>query len=104
MNPVGQVNSNQSIWRIQYSNIVRRPSSNAYIRFYSNSTNTSVYTINVRTDLNDTIYSNITLIFYTSIVWNPVSYSLLSFIVMNFFSFRMNSITFYLTGIQKLIL
>jgi hypothetical protein len=76
MKPVGQVYSNQSIWHIQYSNEVRRPSFDAYIHFYSKSTNEQVYQINVRTSLNDVIYSNNNLTFITSITWNIVSCNL----------------------------
>ena len=55
MNPVGEVHPNQSIWQIQCTHTVVRPSVDAYIRFYSKSTNTQVYTINARTSLNNVI-------------------------------------------------
>jgi hypothetical protein len=76
MKPVGQVYSNQSVWYIQYTNEVRRPSLDTYIRFYSKSTNTEVYQINVRTNLSNVIYSNNNLTFFSSINWNIVSRSL----------------------------
>ncbi|CAF3651938.1 unnamed protein product [Rotaria sp. Silwood1] len=69
MKPVGQVYSNQSVWYIEYTNEVRRPSLDAYVRFYSNSTNKQVHQINVRTNLKDVIFSKNTLTFFTSINW-----------------------------------
>ena len=80
MNPVGEIHFNQTIWRIQCTSLIRRPSVDAHIRFYSKLSNTQVYSINVRTSLNDVIYSNSTLIFFTSFRWNQVVFSfLLSF-------------------------
>ncbi|CAF4956202.1 unnamed protein product, partial [Rotaria sp. Silwood1] len=69
LKPVGQVYSNQSVWYIEYTNEVRRPSLDAYVRFYSNSTNKQVHQINVRTNLKDVIFSKNTLTFFTSINW-----------------------------------
>ncbi len=42
MMPVGKVYSNQNIWYILYSHEVRRPNSDAYIRFYSQLNNEKV--------------------------------------------------------------
>lgn len=88
MNPAGEILPNQTIWQIQCTNLVRRPSVDAYIRFYSKFNTTQVYSINVRTSLNDVIYSNSTLIFFTLFQWNPVTFSfLLSLLNERFFFF-----------------
>jgi hypothetical protein len=99
MKPIGQVYSNQSIWYIQYTHEVRRPGSNAYIRFYSKLTNNQVDEINVRTDLNRVIYSDNHLTFFTSIKWNLVSQKLFFNLYLRSFLFRVNNITFYSIGI-----
>ena len=74
MKPIGQVYSDQSIWSIQHGNEVRRPSKDAYISFYSKSTNKEVHRINVRTNLNDVVFPKNKLIFFTSIEWKLVRF------------------------------
>lgn len=86
MEPVGLVSSDQSVWSIEYSQEVRRPTINAYIRFYSKSANTEVYKINVRTNLADVKYFQSNLIFSTWIRWTTVYY--------NFFKFRIMYYTY----------
>lgn len=72
MKPTGELDFKPSVWSIQYSQEVRRPSVDAYIRFYSNSTNEMVHEINVHTNLDNVTYSNKQLNFATAIHWNMV--------------------------------
>ncbi|CAF3416628.1 unnamed protein product [Rotaria sp. Silwood1] len=74
MSPVGTVMSTQNVWRVECTKAVNRPSSVAYIRFYQTSTATQVYALEVSTDMTNVIYSNFTLIFFTSYSWTPVSH------------------------------
>ena len=66
--------SNQSVWRVQCTKAVNRPSASASIRFYLKSNNTQVYSIDASTDTVNVLYNNFTLIFFTRYTWTPVSY------------------------------
>ena len=70
--PIGIVPSNQSVWTIQYAGRVRRPSVDAFIRFYSKSSHQEVYRINARTNVKRTVYENSTLTLFTSMTWDEV--------------------------------
>ena len=62
--------------QVQCTKAVNRPSASSLIRFFLASTATQVYSIDASTDTTNVIYSNFTLIFFTSYTWTPVSYLL----------------------------
>lgn len=75
MKPTGELYSTRNLnWSIQYHREVRRPGVDAYIRFYSNSTDEIVHQINVHTDLDHVKYADNQLTFFTTIQWNTVNY------------------------------
>jgi hypothetical protein len=89
---VGEVYSNENTWYILYSHEVRRPNSDAYIRFYSQLTNEKVDEINVRTGLNNVIYADNNLTFFPSMTWNIVRNFLIYIIML--FSFEERTILY----------
>lgn len=100
MTPVGLIQFNWNTWQIEFNRKIFRPKVDSYIRFYTKSTNQQVYAINVYSNTSNVTYSNRTLTFTTSIIWNLVNQHRYSFETQRqlFIDFRMKNIILYSIG------